>query len=171
MKIMSFVGARPQFIKVAPIDHEFKRRDIEHVVVHSGQHYDDNMSAVFFKELNISIPHYNLEVGSDSPGRQTAKMIERFEEVVLKEQPDVILLYGDTNTTVAGSLVASKLLIPVVHVEAGLRSYSKKNPDEVNRVVTDAISDLLLPPSERYANILKSEGKNLCLRRWKIVEW
>ncbi len=163
MKVISFVGARPQFIKLAPIDHRFKESDIQHIIVHSGQHYDKEMSEIFFKELNIEQPHYNLGVGSDSHARQTAKMMELFEEVVIAEKPDVILLYGDTNTTVAGSIVSSKLLIPVVHIEAGLRSYNKRNPEEINRVITDSISDMLLVPSKRYAEILRHEGKEYVL--------
>ena len=158
MKILSLVGARPQFIKEAVLHEEFHARGIREILVHSGQHYDFNMSDVFFKVLKIEKPDYNLNVGSDTHGKMTGKIMIAFEEVVLKEKPDVIIVYGDTNTTLAGALVGAKLKIPVAHVEAGLRQNPKDMPEEINRVVTDHVSKYLFCPSQLAVENLRKEG-------------
>lgn len=157
MKILSVVGARPQFIKSFVVSKEL-RTDHTEILVHTGQHYDEMLSDVFFAELNIPEPDYNLGVGSDKQGRQTAAMIEGIEEIIETEKPDLVLLYGDTNSTLAGAIAASKLEPKVAHVEAGLRSYNRDMPEEINRVLTDHASDLLFAPSENAVNTLANEG-------------
>ncbi|MFJ5713896.1 non-hydrolyzing UDP-N-acetylglucosamine 2-epimerase [Neobacillus sp. NPDC093127] len=157
MKLVTIIGARPQFIKAAPFSEVFRKENKE-VLVHTGQHYDANMSTVFFAELGIPKPDYNIGVGSGSHGVQTGRMLEKIEEIILKEMPDGLLVYGDTNSTLAGALSASKLHIPVIHVEAGLRSYNKLMPEEQNRVLTDHISDLLLCPTQTAVDNLEKEG-------------
>lgn len=159
MKIISLVGARPQFIKEAVIHREIKKHEnINEILVHSGQHYDFNMSDIFFKELEIRRPDYFLSVGSGLHGEMTGKIMIEFEKVVLKEKPDVILVYGDTNTTLAGAIVAAKLKIPVAHIEAGIRQNPKDMPEEINRVLTDHVSNYLFCPSMLAVENLEKEG-------------
>lgn len=159
MKVISLVGARPQFIKEAVVNRVIRERSAwKHILVHSGQHYDFNMSGTFFDELGIPQPNYFLGVGSGSHAVQTADAICKFEEVLIKEKPDMVMLYGDTNTTLAGALDAAKLHIPVAHIEAGPRTYNKLFPEEVNRVLTDHISDLLFACTELNVENLRKEG-------------
>ncbi len=159
MKIISVVGARPNFIKIKPVLDAFaKRKSIKSILVHTGQHYDALMSRKFFKELNIPKPDINLDAGSGTHGKQTAKILEKFERVLLKEKPDCVLVVGDVNSTFACSLAASKLGIKIAHVEAGKRSYNRAMPEEINRVLTDQISDYLFVPSAAEKKILRGEG-------------
>jgi UDP-GlcNAc3NAcA epimerase len=159
VKVLTVVGARPQFIKASVVSHALGARDgITEILVHTGQHYDPGMSEVFFRELGIPKPAYNLQVGSASHGAQTGRMLEELETVIRSESPDWVLVYGDTNSTLAGALAASKLHVPVAHVEAGLRSFNRRMPEEVNRVVTDHLSDLLLTPTEGADQNLATEG-------------
>lgn len=161
IKIVTIIGARPQIIKAAALSRAIKNKFSSHIteiIVHTGQHYDTNMSEVFFEELQIPQPNYNLNVGSGSHGKQTANMLIGIEEVLITEKPNAIVLYGDTNSTLAGAIAASKIHIPVVHIEAGLRSYSKVMPEEVNRIMCDHISTLLFSPTKTgYKNLL-NEG-------------
>lgn len=157
MRILSVVGARPQFVKLAPIAKAMKGR-AEHVIVHTGQHYDELMSDVFFQDLGIPAPDYNLGVGSGKHGEQTGAMLAGLEKVFEEAKPDVVLVYGDTNSTLAAALAAVKIHIPVAHLEAGLRSFNRRMPEEHNRVLTDHASDLLLSPTEVGMGHLSNEG-------------
>jgi UDP-N-acetylglucosamine 2-epimerase (non-hydrolysing) len=157
--IVSVVGARPNFMKIAPIAHRLALRpEVRHVLVHTGQHYDQNMSKVFFEDLEIPEPQIHLGVGSGSHAQQTARVMMQFEDVVLREKPDMVVVVGDVNSTMAATLVASKLGVPVAHVEAGLRSFDRTMPEEINRIVTDAVADLLLTPSRDGDENLRREG-------------
>ncbi|HEY1975347.1 MAG TPA: UDP-N-acetylglucosamine 2-epimerase (non-hydrolyzing) [Candidatus Baltobacteraceae bacterium] len=158
MKVVSVVGARPQFVKAAVLSAELAARRIDEVLVHTGQHYDAEMSDVFFTELNIPKPKYELGVGSAGHGVQTGEMMRRIEPVAIAERPDVIIVYGDTNSTLAAALVGAKLGIPVAHVEAGLRSFNRSMPEEINRVVADHVSSWLFVPNARARAQLASEG-------------
>ena len=158
MRVVSVVGARPQFVKAALLSREMARRGVDEWLVHTGQHYDERMSDVFFAEFALPKPRYHLGVGSASHGAQTGEMMARLEPVVIEAQPDCVIVYGDTNSTLAGALVASKLHVPVAHVESGLRSFDRSMPEEINRLVADRIGDLLLAPSESAAQQLRSEG-------------
>lgn len=158
-KILTIVGARPQFIKAAAISRQISKRDeIQEVIVHTGQHFDENMSEVFFEEMRLPKPKYNLEINSLSHGAMTGRMIEAIEQIVITEKPDFVLVYGDTNSTFAGALAAKKLHVKVAHVEAGLRSYNMKMPEEINRILTDRISDILFCPTESAVLNLKKEA-------------
>jgi len=167
MKIVTIIGARPQFIKAAVVseaiaEHNKSESDqqsiIQEIIIHTGQHYDANMSAIFFEEMAIPTPQYFLDINSSSHGAMTGQMIERVEAILLMEKPDLVLVYGDTNSTLAGALAASKLDIPIAHVEAGLRSYNRRMPEEINRVLTDHVSSLLFCPSQTAINNLSKEG-------------
>jgi len=158
MKILSVVGARPQFVKAAPVGRALARAEIEEVLLHTGQHYDAGMSDVFFEELGLARPRYNLGFGSGSHASQTAAMLTGIERVIEEEQPSGVLIYGDTNSTLAAALAAAKLGVPVAHVEAGLRSFNRSMPEEINRLVADRLSDLLFCPTDVAASNLAAEG-------------
>ena len=163
-RIVTIVGARPQIIKSSAISRVIQNQfkdELEEIIVHTGQHYDENMSQVFFQEMGIPQPNYNLNVGSGSHGAQTAKMLEGLEEIFLAEKPSAVLVYGDTNSTIAGALAATKIHIPVIHVEAGLRSFNKAMPEEVNRIACDHMSTLLFTPTITGLENLKNEGFKL----------
>jgi UDP-GlcNAc3NAcA epimerase len=163
MKIITIIGARPQFVKAAALSREFAKHDsIEEIIVHTGQHFDTNMSDVFFDEMEIPKPKFNLAINSLSHGAMTGRMLEGIEGLLLQEKPDLLLVYGDTNSTLAGALAAKKLHIKVAHVEAGLRSFNMEMPEEINRILTDRISDYLFCPTQRAIDNLENEGyKNI----------
>ena len=164
MKIITILGARPQFIKAGSVSRAIINSNIKHdkkieeIIVHTGQHYDSNMSDVFFEEMKIPKPKYFLGIGGNTHGAMTGQMIEKIEQVVLKENPDFIMVYGDTNSTLSGSIVASKLSIKLIHIEAGLRSFNMKMPEEVNRILTDRVSDILFCPTDTAVTNLYNEG-------------
>ena len=160
MKIFTVIGARPQFIKAAIVSRALKEHhpDVHEILVHTGQHYDANMSEVFFEDLHIPRPNFNLGIGGGTHGKNTGRMIEKLEELMLVEKPDWVIVYGDTDSTLAGALVAAKLHIPVAHVEAGLRSFNRRMPEEINRVLTDHIATLLFAPTELARTNLQNEG-------------
>ena len=159
MKILTIIGARPQFIKAAAFSHALQSNDmVEEVIVHTGQHYDQNMSKIFFDQLNIPHPTYRLDSGGKSHAAMTAYLLCEIEKILLLELPHCVILYGDTNSTLSGALSASKLNIPIVHIEAGLRSFNNKMPEEINRIVTDRLSKILFCPSQKAKNNLIREG-------------
>jgi UDP-GlcNAc3NAcA epimerase len=163
-RILTIIGARPQIIKAAALSRTIQTHfssQIEEILVHTGQHYDENMSAVFFEELGIPSPNYNLAVGSGSHAKMTAAMLEGIEALLLSEKPDAVVVYGDTNSTIAGALAAAKIHIPVVHIEAGLRSFNKAMPEELNRISCDHMSTLLFVPTQAGIDNLQREGFNL----------
>ncbi len=168
MKTITILGARPQFIKAAPMSRAAAERgDQTDIILHTGQHYDSNMSDVFFKELGIPMPKYHLGIGGGTHGQMTGRQLEAIEQVLLDEKPDAVLVYGDTNSTIAGALAAAKLNIPVGHIEAGLRSFNKRMPEEVNRILTDHVSTWCFAPSQKAVNLLASEG--ISGKRVKLV--
>lgn len=157
-KIVTIVGARPQFVKAAAVSRAIGQTGVREIIVHTGQHFDKNMSEVFFEEMEIPAPNYNLEIHSLSHGAMTGRMIEKVEEILLAERPEGLMVYGDTNSTLAGAIAASKLHIPIIHVEAGLRSFNMLMPEEVNRILTDRISSLLFCPTDAAVANLQKEG-------------
>lgn len=159
MKILTVIGARPQFIKASVVSKAIQNSSIlDERIIHTGQHFDANMSNIFFDQLGIPKPHYQLDINSGSHGSMTGRMLEQIEEICLAEQPDRLMVYGDTNSTLAGALAAAKLHIPVAHIEAGLRSFNMQMPEEINRILTDQVSDILFCPTDTAVSNLKNEG-------------
>ena len=157
-KLLTIIGSRPQFIKTAPVSSAIRNAGINEIIVNTGQHYDFNMSDIFINELNISKPDYNLSVGSSSHAKQTSDIIYKVEEIILTVKPHAVLVYGDTNSTLGGAIAVSKLDIPLIHIEAGLRAFNKAMPEEINRVITDHISTMLFCPSNISKKNLSQEG-------------
>lgn len=157
-RIVTIVGARPQFIKSGPVSKALADENLDEITIHTGQHYDDAMSDVFFRDMGLKAPDHMLSVGSGNHGAQTGRMLAGIEALLLEERPDWVLVYGDTNSTLAGALAAAKIHVPVAHVEAGLRSYNRRMPEEINRVLTDQLSELLFTPNETASAILRTEG-------------
>ena len=158
-KIVTIIGARPQFIKAAALSRELKRQNtIQEIIIHTGQHYDNNMSDIFFEQMDIPRPHYNLNINGLNHGAMTGQMLEKLEQVLIQEKPDWVVVYGDTNSTLAGALAAKKLHFKVAHVEAGLRSFNTDMPEEINRILTDRISDILFCPTDNAIDNLNNEG-------------
>ncbi|MFW5980282.1 MAG: non-hydrolyzing UDP-N-acetylglucosamine 2-epimerase [Halanaerobiales bacterium] len=157
MKIVTVIGARPQFIKAALLSNKLREKHLE-IIIHTGQHYDKNISDVFFQELEIPLPDYNLAIGSATHGKQTGKMLIKIEEKLMIERPDYVIVYGDTNSTLAAALAASKLNISLIHIESGLRSFDKKMPEEKNRIITDHLSSILFCPTQNAVKNLQNEG-------------
>lgn len=169
MKLITIIGARPQFIKAAAVSRKIKEHSsIQEIIVHTGQHFDKNMSDIFFEEMSIPQPHYNLQVHGLAHGAMTGRMLEGIEEIIRKERPDMLMVYGDTNSTLAGALAAKKMHIKLAHVEAGLRSFNYEMPEEINRILTDRISDFLFCPTAAAVENLKKEGFEHF--PWKIVK-
>lgn len=159
MKILTVIGARPQFIKAATLSRVVRdREDVEEIIVHTGQHFDANMSEIFFEQMDIPKPDYNLDINSLNHGAMTGRMLAGIERIMLIEKPEIVVVYGDTNSTLAGALAAKKIHIPVAHIEAGLRSYNMQMPEEINRILTDKISDYLFCPTDTAVNNLRKEG-------------
>ncbi len=158
LKVTTIIGTRPEFIQIGPLTKSLRSMGHTEILVNTGQHYDDNMAQIFFRELDLPQPDINLNVGSGSHAQQTGQMMMRVEEILLAEKPDYVAVYGDTNSTVAGALVASKLHIPVMHVESGLRSFDRRMPEEVNRVITDHISKIMFAPTDKAIENLRNEG-------------
>ena len=168
MKIVTILGARPQFVKASMVSKEMiERRDIQEVIIHTGQHFDENMSKIFFQEMGIPEPKYNLEINTLPHGAMTGRMLEEIEKTLQKEKPDWVIVYGDTNSTLAGALSAVKMHIPVAHVEAGLRSFNRKMPEEINRVLTDHLCDICFAPTVTAVENLRMEG--ILEERTKLV--
>lgn len=170
MKILTVVGARPQFVKAAVVSRNMALQEgIQEFILHSGQHYDDNMSAIFFEEMQIPTPHFNLNINGGHHGEMTGEMMAGIEQKILELKPDALLVYGDTNSTLAGALAAAKLHVPVIHVEAGLRSFNMRMPEEINRILTDRISQILFCPTTRAVENLQREGFDLLDNRVELV--
>ncbi len=170
MKIVTILGARPQFIKAGSVSREIlKHTEIEEIIVHTGQHYDANMSDVFFEEMKIPKPKYFLGIGGKTHGAMTGQMVEKIEEVLIKEKPDWVMVYGDTNSTLAGALVGAKLHIKIAHIEAGLRSFNMNMPKEINRILRDRVSSLLFCPTQLAVDNLTNEGVNSWKTNAKVI--